>query len=116
MFKSFIYTVPSSPCRLALVQEMQPLNVPDLSTKTVGTCEDRKAVLESIQAMIPNHQARLESLQVMSLAVGFSSTASVIIIIINFYGAYILRNLSSEAQQNIIIKCNCEQGRTKVVI
>ena len=27
-----------------------------------------------------------------------------IIIIINFYGAYILRNLSSEAQQNIFIK------------
>ena len=34
-----------------------------------------------------------------------------IIIIINFYGAYILRNLSSEAQQNRIIKHNREQGR-----
>ena len=31
-----------------------------------------------------------------------------IIIIINFYGAYIIRNLSSEAQQNIIIKHNRE--------
>ena len=34
-----------------------------------------------------------------------------IIIIINFYGAYILRNLSSEGQQNSIIKHNREQGR-----
>ena len=41
---------------------------------------------------------------------------SIIIIIINFYGAYILRNLSSEAQQKIIIKHNREQGRAKVII
>ena len=34
----------------------------------------------------------------------------------NFYGAYILRNLSSEAQNNRIIKHNCEQGHTKVII
>ena len=33
------------------------------------------------------------------------------LIIINFSGAYILRNLSSEVQQNRIIKHNCEQGR-----
>ena len=39
-----------------------------------------------------------------------------IIIIINFYGAYILRNLISEAQQNRIIKHNREQGRAKVSI
>ena len=39
-----------------------------------------------------------------------------ILIIINFYGAYIVRNLSSEAQQNIIIKRNREQGRPKVII
>ena len=39
-----------------------------------------------------------------------------IIIIVNFYGAYILRNLSSEAQQNRIIKHNREQGRAKVSI
>ena len=39
-----------------------------------------------------------------------------LIIIINFYGAYILRNLSSEAQQNRIIKHNREQGRAKVII
>ena len=39
-----------------------------------------------------------------------------IIIIINFYGAYILRILSSEAQQNRIIKHNREQGRTKLII
>ena len=39
-----------------------------------------------------------------------------IIIIVNFCGAYILRNLSSEAQQNIIIKHNREQGRAKVVL
>ena len=37
-----------------------------------------------------------------------------IIITINFYGAYIHRNLSSEAQQNRINKHNREQGRTKV--
>ena len=43
----------------------------------------------------------------------------IIIILINFYGAYpwyILRNLSSEAQQNRIIKHNREQGCTKVSI
>ena len=37
----------------------------------------------------------------------------IIIIIINFY---ILRNLSSKAQQNRIIKHNHEQGRAKVSI
>ena len=40
----------------------------------------------------------------------------IIIIIINLYGAYILRNLSSEAQLNRIIKHNREQGRAKVSI
>ena len=39
-----------------------------------------------------------------------------IIIIINFYGAYILRNLSSEVQQTKIFKHNREQGRVKVII
>ena len=38
----------------------------------------------------------------------------VIIIIINFYGACILKKLSSEVQQNRIIKHNSEQGRAKV--
>ena len=37
-------------------------------------------------------------------------------IVINFYGADILKNLSSEAQQNRIIKHNREQGRAKVII
>ena len=41
---------------------------------------------------------------------------NIVVVIINFYGAYILRNLSSEAQQNIIIKHNREQGRAKVSI
>ena len=40
----------------------------------------------------------------------------IIIIIIDFYGAYILRNLSSEARQNRISKCNRKQGRAKVSI
>ena len=39
-----------------------------------------------------------------------------IIIIIDFYGAYILRNLSSEAQQNRISRRNRKQGRAKVSI
>ena len=39
-----------------------------------------------------------------------------IIIIINFYGAYVLWNLSSEVQQNRIIKHNREQGCAKVII
>ena len=39
----------------------------------------------------------------------------IIVIIINFYGAYILKNLSSEAQQNRIIKHNLEQGCAKVI-
>ena len=37
----------------------------------------------------------------------------IIIIIINLYGVYILRNLNSEAQQNRIIKHNHEQGTRK---
>ena len=41
---------------------------------------------------------------------------AVIIIIIDFYGAYILRNLSSEAQQNRISRRNRKQGRAKVSI
>ena len=40
----------------------------------------------------------------------------IILIIINFYGAYVLRNLNSEAQQTRIIKRNREQGRAKVII
>ena len=40
---------------------------------------------------------------------------TIIIIIINFYGAYILRNLSSEVQQNRIIKHNPEQRRAKII-
>ena len=36
-----------------------------------------------------------------------------LILIINFYGAYIVRNLSSEAQQNRIIKHIHELGRAK---
>ena len=51
-------------CRLALAQEMQPLKVPVLSTKTAAEDDDRQAILDSIQAMIPNHKARLEFLQV----------------------------------------------------
>ena len=40
----------------------------------------------------------------------------IIIIIIDFYGTYILRNLSSEAQQNRISRRNRKQGRAKVSI
>ena len=40
----------------------------------------------------------------------------IIIIITNFYGACMFRNLSSEAQQNRIIKHNREHGRAKVII
>ena len=39
-----------------------------------------------------------------------------IIITINLYGAYIPRNLNSEAQQNKIIKHSHEQGRAKLII
>ena len=39
-----------------------------------------------------------------------------IIIIINFYGSYSIRNVTSEAQQSRIIKHNREQGRAKVII
>ena len=48
--------------------------------------------------------------------VAHRSSAYLIIIIIDFYGAYILRNLSSEAQQNRISKRNRKQGRAKVSI
>ena len=37
------------------------------------------------------------------------------VIILNFYGAYFLRNLSPVAQQNRIIKHYREQGHTKVI-
>ena len=39
-----------------------------------------------------------------------------VIIILKFYGTYILRNLSSEVQQNRIIKHNHKRGCTKVFI
>ena len=38
----------------------------------------------------------------------------IIIIIINFYYAHILRNLSSEAQQNRIIKHNHERAKVNI--
>ena len=44
------------------------------------------------------------------------SAFHLIIIIIDFNGAYFLRNLSSEAQQNRISKRNRKQGRPKVNI
>ena len=44
------------------------------------------------------------------------SMQAILIIIIDFYGAYILRNLSSEAQQNRISRRNRKQGRAKVSI
>ena len=44
------------------------------------------------------------------------SIFNLIIIIIDLYGAYILRNLSSEARQNRISKHNRKQGRAKVSI
>ena len=45
-----------------------------------------------------------------------SACDRLIIIIINAYGAYVTRNLISEAQHNIIIKHNRKQGRAKVII
>ena len=47
---------------------------------------------------------------------GSTDDIIIIIIIIDFYGAYILRNLSSEAQQNRISRRNRKQGRAKVSI
>ena len=48
--------------------------------------------------------------------IGTCNLLTYIIIIIDFYGAYILRNLSSEAQQNRISRRNRKQGRAKVSI
>jgi hypothetical protein len=51
--------------RLASVQEHRPPQVVALSAQAkIPTMEDKKAVLQNIQAMIPDHEARLHGIQV----------------------------------------------------
>ncbi|XP_052798223.1 coiled-coil domain-containing protein CG32809-like isoform X3 [Mya arenaria] len=50
--------------RLASVQEHRPPQVVALSAQAVmPTMQDKRAVLENIQAMVPDHQARLQGIQ-----------------------------------------------------
>ena len=60
------------------------------------------------------HDTRVPRIEAFGAALSVSDWGH--IIIINFYCAYILRNLSSEVQQNRIIKHNPEHGPTKVII
>ncbi|XP_052248269.1 uncharacterized protein LOC127856225 isoform X3 [Dreissena polymorpha] len=50
--------------RLASVQEHRPPQTVSLSARArIPTLEDKKAVLENIQAMVPNHEARVQGIQ-----------------------------------------------------
>ena len=52
-------------CRLATVQDTRPPQVPHmaLESKEVGEHE-KMAILESIRAMVPDHETRVHSLEV----------------------------------------------------
>ncbi|XP_060552651.1 sickle tail protein-like isoform X4 [Ruditapes philippinarum] len=55
--------------RLASVQEHRPPQVVALSAQAkIPTMEDKKAVLQNIQAMIPDHEARLHGIQAAETA------------------------------------------------
>lgn len=57
-----------NPTRLASVQEHRPPQPVSLSARArIPTMEDKKAVLENIQAMIPDHEARVQGIQVSAL-------------------------------------------------
>ena len=51
-------------CRLASVQDKRQVSMPFVATKPDVTDNDRKMLLGSIQAIVPDHTARLRSLEV----------------------------------------------------
>lgn len=53
--------------RLASVQEKRPVSIPTVATKHELSDDDRQAVLQNIEAMIPNHEARMQCLEVFGL-------------------------------------------------
>ncbi|WAQ95092.1 CCDCX-like protein [Mya arenaria] len=63
--------------KLASVQEHRPPQVVALSAQAVmPTMQDKRAVLENIQAMVPDHQARLQGIQLASKALKPHGAAS----------------------------------------
>lgn len=52
--------------RLASAQEQRPLHVPsgDRVGGRIATHVDRKELLDNIQAVVPDHQSRLQSIKV----------------------------------------------------
>ncbi len=51
-------------CRLSAVQETKPLNAPLLETIPEPAHQDKKAVLQNIETIVPNHDARLQGVEV----------------------------------------------------
>ena len=51
-------------CRLSSVQEKRPITQPLLATNQQPAQEDKRAILENIQSIVPNHDARLQGLEV----------------------------------------------------
>jgi len=51
-------------CRLAAIQDKRPLNVPSVSSKQDVSEDDRRSLMMSITAQLPDHNARLRALQV----------------------------------------------------
>ena len=49
--------------RLASVQEQRPVNVPHFQAKEPNA-DDHQALLENIAAIIPDHEARLQGVEV----------------------------------------------------
>lgn len=50
--------------RLSTVQEKRPVTQPLLATNQQPAQEDKRAVLENIQSIVPNHDARLQGVEV----------------------------------------------------
>lgn len=51
-------------CRLASIQDKRPVSVPLVSSKQQLTEDDRRSLMMSITALLPDHNARLRALQV----------------------------------------------------
>ena len=62
-------------CRLAAIQDKRPVSVPLVSSKQQVTEDDRRSLMMSITALLPDHNARLRALQVLILSLTTTGTA-----------------------------------------
>jgi len=51
-------------CRLAAVQDKRPVSVPLINSRREVSDDDRRSLMTSITALLPDHAARLQALQV----------------------------------------------------